>query len=66
MRKIVAKNGQHSSRNIKEIFVRLYRGEWEGGLSQKRIRAYRVGGLVKNLTIMSVHEKWMTPYYERS
>ena len=40
--------------NTGKIFVRSYRGEWVGGLSQKRTRAYRVGGLVKNVMIMGV------------
>ena len=31
-----------------------------GGLSQKRTRAYRVGGLVKNMTILSVRTLWLT------
>ena len=44
-------------RNLRALVQR-----WVGGLSEKRIRAYRVGGLVKNVMILSVRTLWMTPY----
>ena len=35
---------------------------WMDGLSQKRTRAYRVDGLVKNIMILGIRTFWMTPY----
>ena len=46
---------------MKETFVRSYRGGRVDWFSQKRIRAYRVGGLVGNAIILSVRTLWMTP-----
>ena len=51
LRKIVVRSGQHFSRNIKKpLYVRI---GWVGGLNQKRTHAYRVGGLVKNVMILT-------------
>ena len=34
---------------------------WVGGLSQKHTPAYREGGLVRNVMILSIRTLWMTP-----
>ena len=55
MRKAGVKTGKHFSRNIKDnSYART--GGWVCGLSQKRTRRYRVGGLVKN--------GWFRPFLE--
>ena len=37
---------------------------WVGVLNQKHTRAYKVGGLVKNVTVLGVCTFWMIPRRE--
>ena len=57
--KLLLKMGKNFQETSKKRYVRIEVG---GRAKSKGTRAYRVGGFVQNVTILSVHALWVTPW----